>query len=69
MTFGAGPRNCPGQVFGEARLFLMVTSILQAFDILPEEGKEGMSVNFDDFELTMAYIPKPYKVRMIPRAN
>ncbi len=45
----------------------MVTSILQAFDIIPEEGKEGMAVDFDDFELTSFYIPKEYKVRMIPR--
>ncbi|ELU15536.1 hypothetical protein CAPTEDRAFT_209906 [Capitella teleta] len=35
MPFGAGPRVCLGEVLAKSRIFLIITSLAQKFDILP----------------------------------
>ncbi|EEC15556.1 hypothetical protein IscW_ISCW020898, partial [Ixodes scapularis] len=35
----AGKRMCPGETLTTVEIFLYLTSLLQRFDILPEEGK------------------------------
>ena len=38
MTFGAGPRVCIGQTFAGARLFILATSLIRAFEVTPAPG-------------------------------
>ncbi len=40
LSFGAGRRVCIGEVLGKSRLFLLITSILQNFEISPAPGKK-----------------------------
>ncbi|ELT94196.1 hypothetical protein CAPTEDRAFT_199515 [Capitella teleta] len=37
MPFGAGPRVCLGEVLAKSRLFLVIASLMQKFDIRPGE--------------------------------
>ncbi|ELU14132.1 hypothetical protein CAPTEDRAFT_121260 [Capitella teleta] len=37
MPFGAGPRVCLGEALAKSRLFLVIASLMQKFDILPGE--------------------------------
>ncbi len=39
LTFSAGLRVCPGQIISRNRLFLIITSIVQNFNLSPAPGK------------------------------
>ncbi|GFO09365.1 cytochrome p450 cyp2 [Plakobranchus ocellatus] len=36
LTFGAGPRSCPGDIVAKMELFIFFTSILQFYTVMPE---------------------------------
>ena len=67
LQFGAGIRVCVGEVFALKRLFIFITSMLQAFDIKPA----GEIVTCD----ARAYLPgtvlrqSPYSVKINSRQN
>lgn len=71
FTFGAGRRICPGIHLAENGLFLAVANIIWAYEFrapLDESGKEiKMDVSDEAFLDGAIRIPKPYKIRIIPR--
>ncbi|CAH1788269.1 unnamed protein product [Owenia fusiformis] len=70
MPFGAGTRNCIGEVFARMRLFLFTASLLQRFTLLqPTKGKFGIidPKSEEYLKMTPCICPS-YKIRAIPRA-
>ena len=39
MSFGSGPRVCVGQSFALARIFILATSLIKAFEVTPVPGE------------------------------
>lgn len=65
MPFGAGSRECVGEVFALRRLFIFVTSLAQAFDLAP--GDVIVSCDPGEYVEGIVVTQKPYTVRLIPR--
>ncbi|CAH1789695.1 unnamed protein product [Owenia fusiformis] len=67
--FGAGTRNCIGEVFARTRLFLFTASLLQRFTLLqPTEGKlNDIDPRSEDFLKKLPCVCPNYKIRAIPR--
>lgn len=63
IPFSVGKRMCPGETLTTVEIFLYLSSLLQRFNILPEEGKRidltPVSVTFN--------IPIPQNLRFVPR--
>ncbi|KAF2853760.1 cytochrome P450 [Plenodomus tracheiphilus IPT5] len=57
-SFGWGRRICPGANLAENSLFIALSKILWAFDILPSEG-----VKYDTFAYTEGFNIRPQKFR------
>jgi cytochrome P450 len=60
MPFGAGPRVCVGEVLALGRLFLIIATMAQVFDIEqgdmtascdPRDYRHGLVLHSDDFEI------------------
>ncbi|XP_012935227.1 steroid 17-alpha-hydroxylase/17,20 lyase [Aplysia californica] len=69
LTFGVGPRFCPGEVFARSRVFLFLSRILKVYDILPPE-KEGLpSCDPRTFDTVLILQPPQFKCRVRPRTN
>ncbi|XP_077520494.1 cytochrome P450 2J4-like [Amblyomma americanum] len=64
FPFGVGKRMCPGEPLAQATVFLFVTSLLQRFRILPEEGSNLDIEGVDIFPSRVAGI----KLRFLPRS-
>ena len=56
LTFGAGPRTCPGQTFATGRLFVLITHLIQEFRISPVPGSP---VSYDPrcYEVGIGLVP------------
>ncbi|KAF9871484.1 hypothetical protein CkaCkLH20_11131 [Colletotrichum karsti] len=71
FDFGAGRRICPGMHLAENSVFVTIAKILWAFKIEPPldpNGKEQpMDLSDDAYEPGVNTLPKPFKVRFIPR--
>ncbi|CAH1781933.1 unnamed protein product [Owenia fusiformis] len=67
--FGAGPRNCVGEVFARTRLFLFTASLLQRFRLLqPNEGKlDVLDPKREDYFTKLPNICPNFKIRAIHR--
>ncbi|CAH1781936.1 unnamed protein product [Owenia fusiformis] len=67
--FGAGPRNCIGEVFARTRLFLFTASLLQRFTLLqPTEGKLNvLDPKSEDYLKKIPSVCPNFKIRAIPR--
>ena len=67
MAFGAGHRVCVGEVFAMSRMFLIVSRLLQTFNILPESTLEAQP-SYDPRNMTYGalLIPNVFKVRFEP---
>ncbi|KAF2493596.1 putative O-methylsterigmatocystin oxidoreductase [Lophium mytilinum] len=70
--FGAGRRICPGMHLAENSVFITMAKILWAFEVRPALGpdrKEEELDNSDDaFEEGTIVVPKPFRLRFIPRS-
>ena len=62
LPFGAGRRQCPGEVFARNRLFILTTMLLQKFKFVTAEGHPRP--NYDPFDCKVDFIlkPEPYKL-------
>ncbi len=67
FTFGAGRRACPGEVLAKNRLFLIITSLFQAFRFLPTQGEMAPNHDPRTFKLSLALQIKEYEVVAQPR--
>jgi cytochrome P450 len=65
ITFSLGKRSCLGEILARQELFIFVAGLLQHFEILPPDGEASVPT---DMRLASVMIPKPYKVRFVPRA-
>jgi cytochrome P450 len=72
FDFGAGRRICPGMHLAENSLYITLAKILWAFNIEPPKTPSGepqvMDTSDHAYELGVNTLPKPFKVRFIPRS-
>ncbi len=67
LSFGAGRRQCPGEVFARNRLFILVTMMLQRFKFVPAKGHPCPQHDPRDYDVSLINIIKPYYVNTQPR--
>jgi len=61
-----GKRSCTGEIIGRQSIFLILTSLVQRFDIRPPEGQDLITVK-EVTGITMA--PSHFEVRLILRVK
>lgn len=66
-TFGAGRRECLGKDFALQNIKLALSQILWAFDVVPVESLDTDAQT--GFTPAVVMIPKPFKVRFVPRKS
>lgn len=62
----SGRRSCFGESLARAEIFLILTSLMQRFVVLPPEGQEKVDVK-PMLPVSINLIPQPYFVRIIER--
>ncbi|KAK3094917.1 hypothetical protein FSP39_007880 [Pinctada imbricata] len=64
LTLGAGRRRCIGEQLARSNLYVFLTTILQRCKITKPQGEDY------DFEgkLTLIYVPKPFKIKVVERS-
>lgn len=68
LSFGGGPRVCPGEQLALSRLFLAVVTIVQRFAVETPDGTLcPASCDPRTYDLGLVLRPKSYKVRFIAR--
>lgn len=66
VQFGFGPRMCIGEAFAQKRMFIFLTSLVQAFDVLP--GTETLvPCDYDSYLYMALLCQQPYTVRLVAR--
>jgi hypothetical protein len=63
-SFGWGRRICPGADLASNTLFIAISKLLWAFDILPEDG-----VSYDIFAYTEGFNIRPKKFECVVRVR
>jgi cytochrome P450 len=67
-VFGAGRRRCPGMHIVEDSLWLLLATLLHAFDVLPEVDAEGQELARDvKYENPVFRTPSHFPMRLVPR--
>jgi cytochrome P450 len=70
VTFGFGRRRCPGYIFADASLFLIMAQSLAVFNIKPGVDEEGNEVKLTHgFQEGVIGRPTPFEVRLLPRSE
>lgn len=70
VTFGLGRRRCPGHLFADASLFLIMAQALAVFNVKSGVDKEGNEVELKHgFEPGVIGRPEPFEVRLLPRSE
>ncbi|KAI8969795.1 cytochrome P450 [Trametes punicea] len=70
-AFGFGRRICPGRHLADASMFIIVSSVLHAFDIAPPLDERGEPIKLEarvSPDLLLSY-PEPFKCRITPRSE
>ncbi len=62
LQFGAGRRQCAGEVFARNRLFILITLMLQKFKFLPAEGHPRPQHDPREYTVNITNVIKPYYV-------
>ncbi|GJJ06136.1 hypothetical protein Clacol_000325 [Clathrus columnatus] len=71
-AFGYGRRVCPGKLFGEDTLFIMIACVLYIFTISPIEDENGNPIlprEDEDFESGVIMRPIPFQCRILRLPN
>jgi len=66
-AFGAGRRACPGDKFAMDAIKLAFAHVMRSYDIVADEEVD-LSVE-TAFDSAFLLIPKPFKVRIVPRSE
>ncbi|KZW01157.1 cytochrome P450 [Exidia glandulosa HHB12029] len=70
VTFGFGGRACPGRHFAQSQIFITVSSILWAYNILPTIDENGFpQLPKADFTFGHLSMPKEFRCRIVPRSQ
>lgn len=70
VTFGFGRRKCPGSLFADASLFLLMAQTLAVFEIRPGVDDEGREVVLTHgFEAGVIGRPTPFQVSLLPKSG
>lgn len=70
VTFGFGRRRCPGHLFADASLFLIMAQALAVFDVKPGVDEDGKEVKLaHGFEAGVIGRPEPFEIRLLPRSG
>ena len=70
VTFGFGRRRCPGHLFADASLFLIMAQSLAVFNIKPGIDDEGNEVKLTHgFQEGVIGRVTPFEVRLLPRSE
>lgn len=70
LSFGGGPRVCPGEQLGTSRLFIALVTVVQRFVVATPDGKtDTATCDPRTFDLGLVLSPKAYKVKFIERFN
>ncbi len=67
LIFGAGRRQCEGEIFAKNRLFILVTMMLQKYKFLPAEGFPKPRHDPREYESHITLKIKPYRICVEPR--
>ena len=62
IPFRAGPRVCVGENLALARLFMLITTLVQRLQILPAPGNDISSIDTKNFECMGILKPNPYRI-------
>lgn len=70
FTFGAGRRICPGIHVAERSLFLAISRMLWAFNIVPMKDEAGKAILPDQERLTQGFVcmPEEYTANFVARS-
>ena len=72
-VWGAGWRICPGMYLAENTLFIALAKLIWSFEIKPPFDDDGLEERIelgeDAFEEGRIVVPKPFKLRFVPRRN
>ncbi|RPD69167.1 cytochrome P450 [Lentinus tigrinus ALCF2SS1-7] len=71
FVFGYGRRACPGRHFAEATIFVVISTVLQAFKIAPPLDEHGRPVDLlETVKMTVGVIsyPEPFECTIKPRS-
>lgn len=70
VTFGFGRRRCPGHLFADASLFMIIVQSLAVFDVEPGVDSEGKEVELTHgFREGVIGRPTPFEVRLLRRSE
>ncbi|KAF8999598.1 cytochrome P450 [Cyathus striatus] len=71
ISFGFGRRICPGMHIAHQSLFILITRILWAFDVLPVKDNKGHPVvpPTDQFTTGLVSEPKPFRYELVVRRS
>ncbi len=67
LPFGAGRRQCAGEVFAKNRLFILIAMMLQKFKFVPAKGHPMPNDDPSDCTLHFVLHSNPYKLSVEPR--
>ncbi|TFK34081.1 cytochrome P450 [Crucibulum laeve] len=69
INFGFGRRICPGMHVANRSLFIFISRVLWAFDIVPPKRADGKPIlpPSDDFTTGLTSHPKPFGYSFVPR--
>ncbi|KAF9054723.1 cytochrome P450 [Panaeolus papilionaceus] len=68
-AFGFGRRMCPGRHFSADGLFMIITSTLTVYDVLPPVDSVGNVVKpREEFTSQVVSAPLPFECRIVPRS-
>ncbi|KAI0071338.1 cytochrome P450 [Panus rudis PR-1116 ss-1] len=69
-AFGFGRRICPGQALANETLWIVIASVLAAFEITPAVDEKGEKIiPTEEFSPGLLSYPKPFKCQIRPRSN
>ncbi|VDC07343.1 unnamed protein product [Peniophora sp. CBMAI 1063] len=65
-AFGFGRRICPGKLLGENNIFILISTLLVSFKILPPEGGYKRKPMF---VADLGSFPEPFDCQIVPRSQ
>ncbi len=68
LLFSSGPRNCLGEQFALARLFLWITNLVKRFEISPTPDNDVSKIDLKNFRLAFLLYPPKYEILLNRRS-